>query len=95
MGFTSAITYDFEVYSAAQGRWLEVSSVSNFESFQTNRLKCRFKDATGKMQLTHSLNGSSLALPRIVASLLENNQQGKGIMLPKVLHTYFGAEWIM
>jgi seryl-tRNA synthetase len=95
LGFTSAITYDFEVYSAAQGRWLEVSSVSNFESFQTNRLKCRFKDATGKMQLTHSLNGSSLALPRIVASLLENNQQGEGIMLPKVLHTYFGAEWIM
>jgi seryl-tRNA synthetase len=95
LSFTSAITYDFEVYSAAQGRWLEVSSVSNFESFQTNRLKCRFKDATGKMQLTHSLNGSSLALPRIVASLLENNQQGEGIMLPKVLHTYFGAEWIM
>jgi seryl-tRNA synthetase len=95
MSFTSAITYDFEVYSAAQGRWLEVSSVSNFENFQTNRLKCRFKDATGKTQLTHSLNGSSLALPRIVASLLENNQAGEGIMLPKVLHTYFGAEWIM
>jgi len=95
MGFTSAITYDFEVYSAAQSRWLEVSSVSNFESFQTNRLKCRFKDATGKTQLAHSLNGSSLALPRIVASLLENNQVGEGIMLPKILHTYFGAEWIM
>jgi len=95
MGFTSAITYDFEVYSAAQKRWLEVSSVSNFESFQTNRLKCRFKDASGKTQLAHSLNGSSLALPRIVASLLENNQLGEGIMLPKVLHQYFGAEWIM
>jgi seryl-tRNA synthetase len=95
MSFTSALTYDFEVYSAGQGRWLEVSSVSNFESFQTNRLKCRFKDATGKMQFAHSLNGSSLALPRIVAALLENNQAGEGIMLPKVLHTYFGAEWIM
>ena len=95
MGFTSAMTYEFEVYSAAQGRWLEVSSVSNFESFQTNRLKCRFKDSEGKMQFAHSLNGSSLALPRIVAALLENNQEGEGIMLPKVLHTYFGAEWIM
>ncbi|WP_018616201.1 serine--tRNA ligase [Segetibacter koreensis] len=95
MGFTSAITYDFEVYSAAQGRWLEVSSVSNFQDFQTNRLKCRFKDGAGKTQLTHSLNGSSLALPRIVASLLENNQQANGIMLPPALHQYFGAEWIM
>ncbi|MEJ7676633.1 MAG: aminoacyl--tRNA ligase-related protein [Segetibacter sp.] len=95
MGFASAMTYDFEVYSAAQSRWLEVSSVSNFESFQTNRLKCRFKDAAGKMQLAHSLNGSSLALPRIVAALLENNQAAEGIMLPKVLHEYFGAEWIM
>ena len=95
MSFTSAITYDFEVYSAAQQRWLEVSSVSNFENFQTNRLKCRFKDSNGKTQLTHSLNGSSLALPRIVAALLENNQAGEGIMLPRVLHTYFGAEWIM
>lgn len=95
MSFTSAITYDFEVYSAGQGRWLEVSSVSNFENFQTNRLKCRFKDASGKTQLTHSLNGSSLALPRIVAALLENNQAGEGIMLPRVLHTYFGAEWIL
>jgi seryl-tRNA synthetase len=95
MSFASAITYDFEVYSAAQDRWLEVSSVSNFENFQTNRLKCRFKDASGKTQLAHSLNGSSLALPRIVAALLENNQLGEGIMLPKVLHTYFGAEWIM
>lgn len=95
MSFASAITYDFEVFSAAQNRWLEVSSVSNFENFQTNRLKCRFKDASGKTQLTHSLNGSSLALPRIVAALLENNQAGEGIMLPRVLHTYFGAEWIM
>jgi seryl-tRNA synthetase len=95
MGFAQSITYDFEVYSAAQNRWLEVSSVSNYENFQTNRLKCRFKDATGKTQLTHSLNGSSLALPRIVASLLENHQTDEGVMLPKVLHTYFGAEWIM
>lgn len=95
MSFASALTYDFEVYSAAQKRWLEVSSVSNFEDFQTNRLKCRFKDASGKTVFAHSLNGSSLALPRIVASLLENNQTSQGIMLPKVLHSYFGAEWIM
>jgi len=94
MGFASAITYDFEVYSAAQQRWLEVSSVSNFESFQTNRMKCRFKDASGKTQLAHSLNGSSLALPRIVASLLENKQAAEGIKLPEVLHAYFGAETI-
>ena len=91
MGFTSALTYDFEVYSAAQKKWLEVSSVSNFETFQTNRMKIRFKDGEGKTQLLHSLNGSSLALPRIVAALLENNQQEDGIHLPKVLHTYFGA----
>jgi seryl-tRNA synthetase len=91
MGFASAITYDFEVYSAAQERWLEVSSVSNFESFQTNRMKCRYKDAEGKMQLTHSLNGSSLALPRIVACLLENNQTAEGINLPAALHSYFGS----
>jgi seryl-tRNA synthetase len=90
MGFASAITYDFEVYSAAQGRWLEVSSVSNFESFQSNRMKCRYKDEAGKMQLAHTLNGSSLALPRIVACLLENNQAADGIHLPKVLHSYFG-----
>ncbi|MFC4232034.1 serine--tRNA ligase [Parasediminibacterium paludis] len=90
MGFASAITYDFEVYSAAQERWLEVSSVSNFESFQSNRMKCRYKDETGKMQLAHTLNGSSLALPRIVACLLENNQAADGIHLPKVLHSYFG-----
>ncbi len=94
MGFTSALTYDFEVFSAAQERWLEVSSVSNFESYQTNRMKCRYKDADGKTQLTHSLNGSSLALPRIVACLLENNQATDGIKLPKVLHRYFGAETI-
>lgn len=94
MGFTSALTYDFEVFSAAQERWLEVSSVSNFESYQTNRMKCRYKDADGKTQLTHSLNGSSLALPRIVACLLENNQAADGINLPKVLHRYFGAEKI-
>ncbi len=90
MGFTSALTYDFEVWSAAQQRWLEVSSVSNFENFQTNRLKCRYKNAEGKMQLTHSLNGSSLALPRIYAALVENNQTTDGIQLPKVLHHYFG-----
>ena len=94
MGFTSALTYDFEVYSAAQERWLEVSSVSNFESFQTNRMKIRFKDEKGKMQLAHSLNGSSLALPRILACLLENNQNENGIILPVVLQGYFGSEMI-
>lgn len=94
MSFTSALTYDFEVYSAAQERWLEVSSVSNFESFQTNRLKCRYKDANGKTQLAHSLNGSSLALPRIVAALLENNQTENGINIPKILQPYFGGEMI-
>jgi len=92
MSFTSAFTYDFEVYSAAQERWLEVSSVSNFETYQTNRMKIRFKDSNGKTQLLHSLNGSSLALPRIVACLLENNQTAEGIRLPEVLHRYFGAE---
>ena len=91
MSFTSALTYDFEVFSAAQKKWLEVSSVSNFETFQTNRMKIRYKDEDGKTQLLHSLNGSSLALPRIVAALLENNQQEDGIHLPKVLHSYFGA----
>jgi seryl-tRNA synthetase len=97
MSFASALTYDFEVYSAAQQKWLEVSSVSNFENFQTNRLKIRYKpaspagrDADGKSQLVHSLNGSSLALPRIVACLLENNQKENGIELPAVLHSYFG-----
>ena len=94
MSFTSALTYDFEVFSAAQQKWLEVSSVSNFETFQTNRMKIRYKDEGGKTQLLHSLNGSSLALPRIVASLLENNQTETGIRLPKVLHRYFGAEAI-
>ena len=94
MGFTSAITYDFEVFSAAQERWLEVSSVSNFEGYQTHRMKCRYKDENGKIQLLHSLNGSSLALPRIVACLLENNQEADGIRLPEVMHKYFGAEKI-
>lgn len=94
MSFTSALTYDFEVYSAAQDKWLEVSSVSNFESFQTNRMKIRFKDEKGKTQLAHSLNGSSLALPRILACLLENNQTENGIALPVVLHGYFGSEMI-
>ena len=94
MGFASAITYDFEVYSAAQERWLEVSSVSNFEAYQTNRLKCRFKDENGKMQFAHSLNGSSLALPRILACLLENHQTAAGIAIPAALQTYFGAATI-
>ena len=94
MGFTSAITYDFEVFSAAQKRWLEVSSVSNYENYQTNRMKCRFKDSNNKMVFAHSLNGSSLALPRIVACLLENNQTAEGIILPKALQSYFGAEVI-
>ena len=90
MSFTSAITYDFEVYSEAQKRWLEVSSVSNFESYQSNRLKLRYKDANGKMTLAHTLNGSSLALPRIVAALLENNQTEKGIVIPETLRPYTG-----
>ncbi|GDX41612.1 serine--tRNA ligase [Bacteroidota bacterium] len=94
MSFASALTYDFEVYSAAQQKWLEVSSVSNFESFQANRLKLRFKDEKGKTQLAHTLNGSSLALPRIMASLLENNQQADGIVLPACLHTYMGTNKI-
>jgi len=91
MSFTSALTYDFEVYAGAQKRWLEVSSVSNFESFQANRLKLRFRE-TGdkKTSLAHTLNGSALALPRIVAALLENNQTPKGIKLPEVLHRYTG-----
>ncbi len=94
MSFTSALTYDFEVFSAAQQKWLEVSSVSNFETFQTNRMKIRYKDGEGKTQLVHSLNGSSLALPRIVAALLENNQKEDGIYLPHALHQYFGANKI-
>ncbi len=91
MSFASALTYDFEVYSAAQQKWLEVSSVSNFESFQSNRLKLRFKDDKGKTQLAHTLNGSSLALPRIMAALLENNQTSQGINLPASLHSYMNA----
>lgn len=94
MSFASALTYDFEVYSAAQEKWLEVSSVSNFEAFQTNRMKIRFKDTGGKPQLVHSLNGSSLALPRIVACLLENNQTAEGILLPSVLQSYVGSTLI-
>ena len=93
MSFASALTYDFEVYSAAQERWLEVSSVSNFENFQTNRLKARYKDAQGKIQPLHSLNGSSLALPRILACLLENKQTPSGIELPAVLVPYLGANF--
>jgi seryl-tRNA synthetase len=92
MGFASAITYDFEVYSAAQEKWLEVSSVSNFQAYQTYRMKCRFKDADGKIQFAHSLNGSSLALPRIFAAIVENYQTEAGIALPKVLQPYFGGE---
>lgn len=88
MSFTSAITYDFEVYSAAQKRWLEVSSVSNFKSYQANRMKLRYRDEEGHIQLAHTLNGSSLALPRIVAALLENNQTPDGITIPRALHEY-------
>ncbi|MCF8448588.1 MAG: serine--tRNA ligase [Taibaiella sp.] len=94
MGFTSAITYDFEVYSAAQERWLEVSSVSNFETFQANRMKIRHRDENGKTQLVHTLNGSSLALPRIIACLLENNQSAAGIKIPAALQPYFGSNSI-
>ena len=94
LSFTSSLTYDFEVYSAAQDRWLEVSSVSNFESFQSNRLKLRYKDEDGKSKLCHTLNGSALALPRIYAALLENNQYENGIYIPKVLHSYTGFESI-
>ncbi len=94
MSFTSALTYDFEVYSAAQERWLEVSSVSNFESYQANRLKLRFKNSDGKTQPAHTLNGSALALPRIVAALLENNQTAEGIKIPEVLVPYTGFDII-
>lgn len=95
MSFTSALTFDFEVYSAAQKRWLEVSSVSNFENYQANRLKCRYRSAeTGKTQLCHTLNGSALALPRIVAAILENNQTPEGIRIPKVLVPYCGFDII-
>jgi len=94
LGFTSALTYDFEVWSAAQKRWLEVSSVSNFEDFQANRLKLRFKDKQGKNRLAHTLNGSSLALPRVVAALLENNQTDQGIKVPEVLQNFLGFDYI-
>ncbi len=94
LGFTSALTFDFEVYSAAQKRWLEVSSVSNFENFQANRLKCRYKDADGKNQLVHTLNGSAMALARIVASMLENHQTAEGIRIPKALQPYTGFDMI-
>jgi len=94
MSFASALTYDFETYSAAQEKWLEVSSVSNFETFQSNRLKLRFKDGDGKPQLAHTLNGSALALPRIVATMLENNQTPEGIKIPKVLVPYTGFDII-
>jgi len=93
-GFTSALTYDFEVYSAAQERWLEVSSVSNFETFQANRLKLRFKDEEGKSQLCHTLNGSAMALPRVLAALLENHQQADGIRIPEALVSYTGFDKI-
>lgn len=94
MGFTSAMTYDMEVYSAGQDRWLEVSSVSNFETYQANRLKLRWKEEDKKPQLAHTLNGSALALPRIVAAILENNQTPQGIKMPKVLHSYLGFDSI-
>jgi seryl-tRNA synthetase len=94
MSFTAATCYDFEVYSEAQKRWLEVSSVSNFDSYQANRLKCRYKGSEKKAQLCHTLNGSALALPRIVAALLENNQTPEGIRIPKALVPYTGFEYI-
>jgi seryl-tRNA synthetase len=94
MSFTSALTYDMEVYSAAQKRWLEVSSCSNFETYQANRLKLRYRGENNKTQLLHTLNGSALALPRIVAAILENNQTPDGINIPKVLHSYCGFEKI-
>ncbi len=94
MSFTSAITYDFELWSAAQGRWLEISSVSNFETYQANRLHCRYRDENGKTQLAHTLNGSSLALPRVVAALLEDNQTPDGIIIPEVLRPYTGFDKI-
>lgn len=94
MGFTSALTYDFEVYSTAQEKWLEISSVSNFETFQANRLKLRFKDKDGKIQLAHTLNGSSLALPRVLAGILENYQREDKIEIPKALRKYTGFDYI-
>jgi seryl-tRNA synthetase len=94
LGFTSTLTYDFEVYSAGQDKWLEVSSISNFETFQANRLKCRFRDENGKPQFVHTLNGSALAFPRILAALLENNQTPEGIKIPKALAAYTGFDII-
>lgn len=94
LSFTSAITYDFELWSAAQGRWLEISSVSNFETYQSNRLHCRYRDENGKTQLAHTLNGSSLALPRVVAALLEDNQTPDGIVIPEILRPYTGFDVI-
>ena len=94
LGFTSSLTYDFEVFSTAQDRWLEISSVSNFETYQANRLKLRFKDEAGKRQLAHTLNGSALALPRVMAGILENYQTEAGIKIPKVLVPYCGFEII-
>ena len=94
IGFTSALTYDFEVFSTAQDRWLEISSVSNFETFQANRLKLRFKNTEGKNELCHTLNGSSLALPRVLAGILENYQTENGIKIPEVLIPYTGFESI-
>jgi seryl-tRNA synthetase len=94
LSFTSALTFDFEVFSAAQKKWLEVSSVSNFENYQANRMKLRYKDSNGKTHLAHTLNGSALALPRIVASLLENNQTAEGIRIPKALQRYTGFDII-
>ena len=94
MSFASALTYDMEVWSAAQQRWLEVSSVSNFETFQANRLKLRYREGNGKPQLAHTLNGSALALPRIVAAMLENNQTPEGIRIPKALSPYTGFDLI-
>jgi seryl-tRNA synthetase len=94
LGFTSALTYDFEVFSTAQDRWLEISSVSNFETFQANRLKLRFKDTDGKNHLVHTLNGSALALPRVLAGILENYQTSEGIKIPEVLVPYCGFDII-
>ena len=94
LGFTAALTYDFEVFSTAQDRWLEISSVSNFETYQANRLKLRYKDENGKSQLAHTLNGSSLALPRVLAGILENCQTPEGIKIPEVLIPYCGFDLI-
>ena len=94
LGFTSALTYDFEVFSTAQNKWLEISSVSTFDSFQTERLQLRYRDKNGEKKLLHTLNGSSLAIPRVIAALLENNQTEKGIQIPKTLIPYTGFDLI-